>query len=168
MPLEPPGPRDRRALAWGAPVVLILLLYLAFRGDGESNAPPAEPATVVHDLPATYAQAPAAPVMAPPPVVVASPQVVVAQPVVVVPTTDVSQLKLVGLLSRGAVIAMADGSQRFIPIGREIVPGVILRRVEVHQAVLATGAGEVRLGFDVASPPTTSVPPDTARTVPTP
>jgi hypothetical protein len=51
------------------------------------------------------------------------------------------------------VIGMADGTQRFVPVGREIVPGVILRRIEVHHAILATGTGEVRLGFDSAAQP---------------
>ena len=67
--------------------------------------------------------------------------------------SDASQLRLFGMLSRGAVIGMADGTQRFVPVGREIVPGVTLRGVDVHQAILATPSGEVRLGFDVAAQP---------------
>ena len=148
MPLEP---RDRRALAWGGPVAVILLLYLAFRGSGDSS--PSSPMTpAANDLPATYAEAPVAAV--PSPTIVAAPTVVVTQPVVVAaaPTTDVAQLRLVGILSRGAVIAMADGTQRFVPVGREIMPGVILRGVDVHHAILATQSGEVRLGFDAAAP----------------
>jgi hypothetical protein len=74
--------------------------------------------------------------------------VAVAAPVPAAPSADVSQLRLHGILSRGAVIGMADGTQRFVPIGREFLPGVILRGVEVHHIVLATGAGERRLGFD--------------------
>ena len=74
-------------------------------------------------------------------------------PVAPAPTADASQLRLVGILSRGALIAMADGTQRFVPVGREIVPGVVLRGVDVHQAILATSGGEIRLPLDAAPPP---------------
>jgi hypothetical protein len=125
-------------------VAAILLLYLVFRSGGE--APPAAPVqadnmeTVPADRSATYAQ----PVQ---PTIVAARSV----PVAAAPAADVSQLRLVGLLSRGAVIAMADGSQRFVPVGREILPGVVLRGIDVHHALLATPSGEVRLGFDSAA-----------------
>lgn len=138
--------RDKRALQWGGAAIAILLLYLLLRGGG--SGPPAEP--VQPDVPATM---PAGP----PPVVA------VAAPVAVVPAADVSQLRLFGLLSHGAVIGMADGTQRFIPIGREIVPGVTLRGVEVHHAILATGSGQVRLGFDgVAQQQAAAAPPAAA------
>jgi hypothetical protein len=114
------------------------LLYLLLRG-GDSGAP-AEPiqadiaATMPAAQPATYAT----PVQPP----------AIAAPVAVTPSVDVSQLHLFGLLSRGAVIGMADGTQRFVPVGREIVPGVTLRGVDVHHIILATPSGEVRLGID--------------------
>jgi len=136
----PLSDRDRRALLWGGGVIAVLLLYLLLRG-GDSG-PPAErvqadiAATMPADQPATYAT----PVQ--PPVVVAP------VPVVTAPSVDASQLHLYGILSRGAVIGMADGTQRFVPVGREIMPGVTLRGVDVHQAILATPSGEVRLGFD--------------------
>ena len=162
MPLieKPSGTRDRRALLWEGAAIAILLLYLLTRGG--SAPPPDDP--VQNDISATMPAAPA------PPVVVA-PSVPV--PVVVAPTpgVEVSQLHLVGLLSRGAVIAMADGTQRFVPVGREIVPGVILRGVDVHQAILATSSGEVRLGFDAAAQPGTPVvvtPANPRGTPPTP
>ena len=88
-------------MLWGGAAIAVLLLYLLLRG-GDSGAP-AEP---------VQADAPAALPPAPPPVVA------VAAPVAAVPAADVSQLRLVGLLSRGAVIAMADGTQRFVPVGR--------------------------------------------------
>jgi hypothetical protein len=139
-----PEARDRRALLWGGAVIAVLLLYLLLRG-GDSG-PPAEP--VPPEMVATtptpeQAETYAAPVQ---PSVVSA-QVAVA-PVAAAPATDASQLRLFGLLSRGAVIGMADGTQRFVPIGREIVPGVTLRAVDVHQAILSTPSGEVRLGFD--------------------
>jgi len=141
---KPSTARDRRALLLGGAVIALLLLYLLTRG---GSAPPAEE-TVLNDLSPTI---PATP----PPSPAVAPQELVAPPVVVAaaPPVDVSQLRLVGLLSRGAVIAMADGSQRFVPVGREIVPGVTLSGIDVHQAILATPSGEVRLGFDSAVQP---------------
>jgi len=130
--------RDKRALLWGGAAIAILLLYLLFRG-GTGAAPQAEP--VQADVPA------------PMPTAASMPVVAVAPPVPVPPAADMSQLRLYGILSRGAVIGMADGTQRFVPIGREIVPGVILRGVEVHHVILATGGGEVRLGFDGVAQP---------------
>ena len=145
----PLNDRDRRALIWGGAVIVILLLYLLLRG-GDSS-PKSEPvqadivATMPAGPPATYAT----PVQPP----------VAAVPVVVAPTVDVSRLRLFGILSRGAVIGMADGTQRFVPVGREVVPGVILRGVDVHHIILATPSGEVRLGFDTAAqPPATTTP----------
>ena len=137
---EPSTSRDRRALLLGGAVIALLALYLLTRG-GDAP-PPDEPAQ--NDLSATM---PAAPL--PAPVVTVAPPVVVAA----APSVDASQLRLVGLLSRGALIAMADGTQRFVPVGREIVPGVTLRGIDVHQAILATPSGEVRLGFDSAAAP---------------
>ena len=135
-------------MLWGAPVVVALLLYLLVRGSSDGSRPSPEP--VANDLSPTIVEPVPAPIVAAPPVVVAPP----APPV---PSVNVSQLKLVGLFSRGALIAMADGSQHFVRVGREIVPGVTLARVEVHQAVLATAAGEVRLGFDAGTPPDNAV-----------
>ena len=48
----------------------------------------------------------------------------------------------------GAVIGLADGSQRYVPLGREVLPGLTLKRLEVHHAVLDAGGTEIRLGFD--------------------
>lgn len=132
------SPRDRRALIGGGALIALMLLYLALRSGGE--APPASPdRNLVSDVPATM---PAAPMVDPP---AAAPPVTAAAP-----SADLSQLHLVGLLSSGAVIVMADGNQRFVPLGRDVLPGLRLLRVETHEAVLSGGAGEVRLGFDAA------------------
>jgi hypothetical protein len=138
----PVSDRDRRALLGGGAVIAVLLLYLLIRGGG--SGPPPEP--VVTEVQATLPAAPA-------PVAPASAPVVMVTPVVVTPAANLSQLRLVGIFSRGAVIAMADGTQRFVPVGREFLPGVTLRGVELHHAILATPSGEVRLGFDSAAPP---------------
>jgi hypothetical protein len=118
----PLSPRDRRALSGGGLVIAALLAYLLWP---EAESRPA---------PALQVQAP------PPPIVIAPPPAA--------PAVDVSQLRLFGVMASGAVFGMADGSQRFVPVGREVVPGATLLRVELHHAVLATAAGEVRLGFD--------------------
>jgi hypothetical protein len=118
----PLSARDRRALSGGGLVIAALLAWLLWP---EAQSPPA---------PALQVQAP------PPPIVIAPPPAA--------PAVDVSQLRLFGVMASGAVIGMADGSQRFVPVGREIIPGATLLRVELHHAVLMTAAGEVRLGFD--------------------
>jgi hypothetical protein len=136
----PLSDKDRRALLWGGPVAAVLVLYLLTRGEGSAPKPESLPA----DAPATVASEPAplAALPAPAPLAIA--------PVAPAPTVDASQLRLVGILSRGALVAMADGTQRFVPIGREILPGVTLHGVDVHQAILATPGGEVRLPLDTA------------------
>jgi membrane-associated protease RseP (regulator of RpoE activity) len=121
----PLSARDRRALSGGGLVIAALFAYLLWP---EAQSPPA----------------PALPVQAPPAIVIAPPPAVPAAPTAV----DVSRLRLFGVMASGAVFGMADGSQRFVPVGREVVPGATLLRVELHHAVLATAAGEVRLGFD--------------------
>jgi len=99
------------------------LLYLLLRGD------PPPPALA----PPAALQAPQPPPPAPPPPA---------------PAPDLSGLKLYGLLASGAILGFPDGSQRLVLIGREAVPGLTLRRIEQSHAVLASPAGEVRLGFD--------------------
>lgn len=140
----PLSDRDRRALLWGGAAIAILLLYLMLRGGDSGRQAEAVQPDIVAVAPA--AEQPATYTTPTQPQVVSAP--VTVTPVAVAPAADVSQLRLFGLLSRGAVIGMADGTQRFVPIGREIVPGVILARVEVHHAVLNAAGGEIRLGFD--------------------
>lgn len=155
----PLSPRDKRALSGGGGVIALLLLYLLLRGgDSQSGREPARNDAVSIlpvDQPATYAT-PVQPASSPP-AIVATP--VVVAPVAVVPNVDISQLRLYGVLSRGAVIGMADGTQRFVPIGREFLPGMTLRGVDSHHAIIATAGGEVRLGFDIAAQPQAPVQP---------
>ena len=66
----------------------------------------------------------------------------------VAPPADASALRLYGVLGGGAIIGLADGSQRYVPLGREVMPGLRLVRVEVRHAVLDSGGAEIRLGFD--------------------
>lgn len=110
-------------LAAGGLLLAALLLFWVFR----SEPPPP---------PIARAAAPQAATAPPPP-----PPPAAAMP-------DVSGLKLHGLLATGAIVAGGGGSQRLIPIGREALPGLVLRRIEQNHAVFASAAGEVRLGFD--------------------
>lgn len=125
--MTPLSPRDRRALTGGGLVILVLLAYLMVRGGGDAPPPPAPPPT----------QAVTA---APPPVVPQGPPIP--------PPADASQLRLFGVMGGGAIIGLADGSQRYVPLGREVLPGLTLKRLEVHAAVLDSGGAEIRLGFD--------------------
>ena len=70
-------------------------------------------------------------------------------------------LRLYGLLGGGAVIAPADGRQRYYAVGREVSPGLYIARIEPQAVILASAGGEVRLGFDgagTASPAGFSAP----------
>ncbi|MBV8972583.1 MAG: hypothetical protein JO290_09865 [Sphingomonadaceae bacterium] len=130
----------------------VLILYLLTRGEGSAPRPEPLPA----DAPATVETAPPPPMAALPPPM---PAPLATAPVVAAPSSSASQLRLVGILASGALIAMADGTQRFVPVGREIVPGVTLRGVDVHEAILATPGGEIRLPLDVGPPPQQVVAP---------
>lgn len=114
----------RGGLAGAGLLVLALLAYLMLRGD---------PAPTVQAQPVLPAPPPAIPTPPPP---------------APVPAPDISGLTLHGLLASGAILGFAGGSQRLVPIGREALPGLTLRRIEQNHAVFASAAGEVRLGFD--------------------
>lgn len=64
------------------------------------------------------------------------------------PAPDMSGLKLNGLLASGAIVGSQAGDQRLVLIGREALPGLVLRRIEQNHAVFAWSAGELKLGFD--------------------
>jgi type II secretory pathway component PulC len=91
-------------------------------------------------------RAAAAPVLPPSPPAIAEPA---APPPP--PPPSAAGLKLHGLLGRGAIIALADGRQRFFAIGREVAPGLSVARIEPHAVILASDGGELRLGFDGAA-----------------
>jgi len=128
MPLSarPLGARERRTLSAGGAVIVALLAYLLWP-DGD----PA-PEAVVIEQPPVQPAAPPAPPQAPP----------------APPPADASTLRLYGVMGGGAVIGGADGSQRYVPLGREVLPGLRLIRLEVRHAVLQSAGGEIRLGFD--------------------
>ena len=123
-----PTQHSRPLLLGGGALVILLLIYILLPGGSESP-PQAEPA-----------------VQAPPPIAAPPAPAPPVQPI-----GDISTLRLYGLLASGAVLGFPDGSQRLIPIGREVLPGLVLKRIEQQSAVFDSGGGEVRLGFDGAA-----------------
>jgi general secretion pathway protein C len=124
--------REKRLIQVAVVLIILFLLYLLFRGGPE---PVTEPEPMI------IAQPERPMPLAPPPIAA----VPVAPPA---PVADITGLKLHGLLASGAVIEFANGSQRLVPIGREALPGLTLRRIEQNAAVFDSGGGELRLGFD--------------------
>src|SRR5262245_330406 len=96
-------PHERRLAALaGLGLALAGLLAFQLLGSSDPVAPPAAPVAAVQPPPTP----PAPP--APPPA----------------PAPSADGLRLFGLLGSGAIIAMPDGRQRFVAIGREVVPGL--------------------------------------------
>ncbi|MGQ0590992.1 MAG: hypothetical protein ACT4N8_15940 [Sphingosinicella sp.] len=119
--------RDRRAwLAGGVILALLLVLYLTMRGEAPV-APPRPP-----------------PRSAPPPVAAAPEQAAA-------PTATPEGLKLHGITGAGAIIAMADGRQRLVAVGREVLPGLVLAENHPDHVVLRSGTSEFRLDFTGAT-----------------
>lgn len=119
----------RAGLAAGAAGLVALIGLLTLRPAAEEAAPAPSPVAAP-----SIALAAPAPTPAPP------------------PPPSAAGLRLYGLLGRGAVIASADGQQRFFALGREVSPGLRLARIEPQAAILASAGGELRLGFDGAAP----------------
>ena len=119
--------RDRRALlAGGIILALLLLFYLTTRG--EAPVAPTAPAP-------PPAPAPAAP--APPPAAA--------------PAATPEGLKLHGITGAGAIIAMPDGRQRLVAVGREVLPGLVLAANRPDHVLLRSGASAFRLDFTGAT-----------------
>ncbi len=134
--------REWRLPALGG-VAVLLLLALGYRLLGGAEEPPA-PVTEAPATPAPAPQMAESPPPAPPPV---SPE----------------GLRLHGVTGAGAIIAGADGRQRLIAIGREVLPGLTLARVSVDHALLRSAAGDIRLDFTG-----TSAAPTASATAPAP
>jgi hypothetical protein len=122
--------REKRLIQAAGILVILFLLYMLFLRGGSDTV-----------LPVARTEAPTMPQTAPPPIAVAP-----ALPPA--PVADISGLRLHGLLASGAVIGFPSGRQRLVPVGREALPGLILRRIEQNAAVFDSGSGELRLGFD--------------------
>lgn len=70
-----------------------------------------------------------------------------------------------GVLARSAILAMPDGSQRTIPVGREFQPGLVLKSVAFDHVVLASPSGDLRLDLNRfgGAMPAAGAPPVAAR-----
>lgn len=66
------------------------------------------------------------------------------------PAPSADGLRLYGLLGSGAIVGLLDGSQRWVPVGRDVVPGLRLAEVRQHRAVLVSSGGTFELTFDGA------------------
>jgi hypothetical protein len=126
--------RERRLPALGA-VVLLLLLIAGYR---------------LLDMPAALREAPSAPMPPPAPLPAAAPPVV--------PAASADGLRLHGVTGAGAIIGGADGRQRLVAIGRDVVPGLALAEVHSDHALLRSVAGDIRLDFSGATAATPSAP----------
>lgn len=147
--------RDKRALIVGGVVVTALLAYLLWPSgpDPRSNVelvaadrrPPAVPAPTPTPLQAQTVATPA-------PIAVASSAGAVTEGLV-----------LTGVAGSGAIFAFADGSQRFVPRGREVVPGLTLQAVSLRHVILGSTTMSYRLGLGGSAtslgPPQVTAPP---------
>lgn len=118
---------------------------------------------VRRDLPDTR------PAPSPPLPVVAQPvaaQTTPPAPAPPAPVVSPEGLRLHGLTATGAIISGADGGQRLVRIGRDVVPGLTLERIEQHRAVLRSGASRYLLGFEGATAAPGETPTATAQAAP--
>lgn len=116
---------DRRLILGGIAILLVLVLAVQlWSGD---SAPPVPP-----------------PTSSPPPV---PPPPVTAAPPPTAPAASPEGLRLFGVTGAGAIIGMADGRQRLVMMGRDVLPGLRLEAVRVDHALLKSSAGEYRIDF---------------------
>ena len=140
--------RERVFLAVGGLAVFAFLIYFLLAGGDEVESDPIEV------LPVAAAPAPP-PVMAPmtpPPVM---PVVTSAPPPPPQAAGGVEGLVLRGVMGGGpaggaAIIAFPDGRQRVVRIGREFLPGMVLKEVGLTHAIASGGGGDIRLDLNRA------------------
>lgn len=121
-------PAERRRLLILGGIAGLLVLVLAYMMLAGPEEPPA---------------APAPPPSPPPPVAVAPPP----PPAPAAPVSSPEGLRLHGVTGAGAIIAMQDGNQRLVRLGRDVLPGLKLEEVRVDHALLRSAAGVFRLDF---------------------
>ena len=117
-------PRERLFLGAGGAAVIA---FAAWTMSGRDELPPPEPAP-------------------PPPVAIApAPPPIIAQPAAPAPVAMPPGLVLSGVMGSGAILTFPDGTQRAVPIGRDVVPGLTLKSVGIGHAILASAGGDLRL-----------------------
>lgn len=149
-------PRERLLLGVGAAAFLAFLLYLMLHGGGGSDEP----------VELTASPPPPAPIAAP---VSYVPPPAPIQPVQ--PTASAAGLMLIGLFGGGpgggaAVIAMADGVHRTIPVGREFQRGMTLKSVGIDYVILGSASGDQKLELGKTGTTPVAAAPVTAAVVP--
>jgi general secretion pathway protein C len=132
--------RERLFLAGGAAALLLFILYMALRGGSEE--PAVELAAAPPPPPEQIAPMAAAP--APLPLPAAPAQVAPAAPL------STGGVVLRGVMGGGpaggaAIFDLPGGVQRVVRVGREIVPGMVLRGIGVSHALASAGGGDIRL-----------------------
>lgn len=135
-------PRRRRLALYGGAGAAASLLALTLAQRDLPEAQPAPPLPVI-----------AEPIQAPP-----------APPAT--PAVSADGLRLHGLTATGAIISGGDGAQRLVRVGRDVMPGLVLERVEQHRAVLRSGANRYLLGFEGATTAPGETPTATAQAAP--
>ena len=134
--------RRQRIVLGGGGVAIAVLSAMLFWPQDEAAAP----ASAV-ELAAT----PPAPVAMP-----AAQAVTIAPPAPAQPPANLGQYVLYGIggggeEGRAAVIGLPNGSQRVLPAGRTLTPGVSVKEVGTDFAILSTANGDMRLEFRKAA-----------------
>jgi|GEM_PF-1941926 len=136
-------PRERTFLGIGALAVLAFLIYFLVAGEESVESEPIEVLPV------------AAPATPPPPMLPVTPIVSAAPAPMPQAAGSMDGLVLRGVMGGGpsggaAIIAFPDGRQRVVRVGREFLPGIVLKEVALTHAIASGGAGDIRLDLNRA------------------
>ncbi len=118
--------REWRLPALGG-VALLLVLIAGYQLLDTATAPVAAPPALISPPAPLPVEGPAAPVIA--------------------PTVSADGLRLHGVTGAGAIIGSADGRQRLVAIGRDVLSGLTLAEVHSDHVLLRTARGDIRLDF---------------------
>jgi general secretion pathway protein C len=131
-------PRKRLYLGVGAAAALAMMVFLSGGGNDAEDMAPVE----------LGKPGPTAVASFPPPHVTPPPPVSSNAPAVPAAPAAATAIVLRGVLARSAILAMPDGSQRTVPVGREFQPGLVLKSVAFDHVVLASPGGDLRLDLN--------------------
>jgi hypothetical protein len=150
--------RDKRALIGGSLAVTALLAYLLW--------PSGEPSQTSVELVPKDQQPPSAAPSPPPPARVETGIVgLPTAPGMLAPASGPAPegLSLTGIAGTGAIFAFADGTQRFVAIGRQVMPGLTLQDMGIRHVDLGSASTTVRMSLGAAAQ---AAPAPAAPTVP--